>query len=838
MRQYIDTVQDSAGNALYNASIQVLNAQSGAAATIYSDNGVTVISPSIVTTDLTGQYKFFAPDGYYTLKFSYRGVLYKTLTPVAIFDGAVEALITDVGAANALSATQRPFPAAYAAGLRVRVKVANTNTGATTLNINSLGARPIVLNNGGALGGGELIADDIITLDYDGASWILDSPSLFPGFVRSADEIAASVTPSSFLYPVGDLRRYGAKGDGSTDDSAAFQRAVSTGFVVIPKGYSFKIVTPATKTGAIAIRGEGPLSKILCDSTVLTVTAGSDSIVDNFWMENITAPWIITRNPANWVLPAYATLQQSNTVLGYQPTNGDTDIWDATSFTANQTGGSSTMTVTAVSVGPLDVGMTMTGTGVTAGSYIVKQLTGSEGSTGTYQVSNTVGFASTTVTTLALTTPQRNQNVGPTLVFTGNAERIQVSRIFGRFVRIDMLDTRNSTVRDCNFRGGKGVWGSINFDNATNGLQTGQYNQALNNVIRYASNNPIIFQNNYYCLVEGNTVELSGESGIKCAGGDGRRCFYASVIGNIANQMYYDGIDLVTNFPVTDVQECYHKAVGNYCYGNAGDGINFDGRYNSCVGNTFVKNGRYGLYSGQSYSLVQGNYFHDNNQERNAAFSECAGGPGGNMIEGNKFWMGAGANSAAINITGIHYVANNYAIGGNFTFEAVRAEFLSNNIDDSTGFQTDQSFIFNLTNSGGTLQHRFLAQSGAVALGNYQSRVNSASSTLTNTPTATDSSTAMAAGGKIGSASTNVFWIDTAAQIAANALLSASIAINTTGTALAVRCQLISLNINGVTRVRPCLSFSNAATGAAFALTTANIGSGTEIQVQFYGKLT
>lgn len=42
---------------------------------------------------------------------------------------------------------------------------------------------------------------------------------------RSSREVAASVTPSNYDYQPEDIRRYGAVGDGATDDSAAFTRA-------------------------------------------------------------------------------------------------------------------------------------------------------------------------------------------------------------------------------------------------------------------------------------------------------------------------------------------------------------------------------------------------------------------------------------------------------------------------------------------------------------------------------------------------------------------------------------------------------------------------------------
>jgi hypothetical protein len=57
-----------------------------------------------------------------------------------------------------------------------------------------------------------------------------------------------------------------------------------------------------------------------------------------------------------------------------------------------------TMTVTVITSGPIYPGMVITGTGVTAGTRIVSQLTGTDGSTGTYQVSVSQTVASTTIT--------------------------------------------------------------------------------------------------------------------------------------------------------------------------------------------------------------------------------------------------------------------------------------------------------------------------------------------------------------------------------------------------------------------------------------------------------
>ncbi|PVX61244.1 phage cement protein [Paraburkholderia unamae] len=57
-----------------------------------------------------------------------------------------------------------------------------------------------------------------------------------------------------------------------------------------------------------------------------------------------------------------------------------------------------TLTVTAVTTGQLNVGETISGTGVTSGTQILSQLTGTAGGVGTYQLSAAQTVASTTIT--------------------------------------------------------------------------------------------------------------------------------------------------------------------------------------------------------------------------------------------------------------------------------------------------------------------------------------------------------------------------------------------------------------------------------------------------------
>lgn len=94
------------------------------------------------------------------------------------FDSAFYA--ADSGAADALVVTFSPAPSAYAAGMRLLVRVANTNTTVTTINVNSLGVKTIKKNGSTDLAAGDIIAGQIIDLAYDSVSGTFQMANTLP----------------------------------------------------------------------------------------------------------------------------------------------------------------------------------------------------------------------------------------------------------------------------------------------------------------------------------------------------------------------------------------------------------------------------------------------------------------------------------------------------------------------------------------------------------------------------------------------------------------------------------------------------------------------------------
>lgn len=113
----------------------------------------------------------------------------------------------DSGAADAYVITPSPAYTAYEEGMRVVFRATNANTGASTMNVNSLGAIAIQNADATALSAGEIVSGGIYELTYDANTtpdrWVLTSPSsLIPATMlpTTVEAIAGlAVTDSNFI---------------------------------------------------------------------------------------------------------------------------------------------------------------------------------------------------------------------------------------------------------------------------------------------------------------------------------------------------------------------------------------------------------------------------------------------------------------------------------------------------------------------------------------------------------------------------------------------------------------------------------------------------------------
>lgn len=97
------------------------------------------------------------------------------LAPIALGDNdpriPQNVYANDSGSANTYAITLGTPPASYVAGQLYLFKAANANTGASTLNVNSLGAKSLKTPSGATLLSGYIAAGQVVLVEYDGTNF-------------------------------------------------------------------------------------------------------------------------------------------------------------------------------------------------------------------------------------------------------------------------------------------------------------------------------------------------------------------------------------------------------------------------------------------------------------------------------------------------------------------------------------------------------------------------------------------------------------------------------------------------------------------------------------------
>lgn len=136
------------------------------------------------------------------------------------------------GSANAITLTLSPAPT-YGQPLTVKFRASNTNTGATTIDVNGLGTKSIKKMSGGSLV--DLVAGDIVSgghyeISYDGVQFQLTT--LYNSGIISVSQGNLNTSTGTFS----------ALATGSTGSGSSF--FISTGVVTLPGGqYGFELQT-------------------------------------------------------------------------------------------------------------------------------------------------------------------------------------------------------------------------------------------------------------------------------------------------------------------------------------------------------------------------------------------------------------------------------------------------------------------------------------------------------------------------------------------------------------------------------------------------------------------
>jgi len=110
---------------------------------------------------------------------------------------------TCAGSANTYAITLTPAPSAYTAGMTILFKPSASNTGASTVNVNSLGARNVKSTFGADPGANEIYASNYALMTYDGTNFILLNPAGgTTGSVVTTDDVDDTPVDAATTAPI------------------------------------------------------------------------------------------------------------------------------------------------------------------------------------------------------------------------------------------------------------------------------------------------------------------------------------------------------------------------------------------------------------------------------------------------------------------------------------------------------------------------------------------------------------------------------------------------------------------------------------------------------------
>jgi hypothetical protein len=178
-------------------------------------------------------------------------------------------LIGGISGADTITGALTPAITAYAAGQMFYFVAAGTNTGAVTLNINSLGAKAVTRDGSTALVAGDIASGEIVVVVYDGTRFQMISPNTFNGTLPVANGGTGQTSYTNGQLLIGNTT-------GNTLTKATL--TAGTG------------VTITNGAGSITIAAAGLPVMNIVSGTTQTAVAGNQYVLTNASATTVTLP--------------------------------------------------------------------------------------------------------------------------------------------------------------------------------------------------------------------------------------------------------------------------------------------------------------------------------------------------------------------------------------------------------------------------------------------------------------------------------------------------------------------------------------------------------------------
>lgn len=207
-----------------------------------------------------------------------------------------ETFLVTASGTDTYAATPSPALSSYVTNQKYYVLFTNANTGAATLNLNTLGVKAIKKTGSTALSAGDIAAGQIVTLIYDGTNFQIGGGAGGSGLTNSAvnNELMKSngtnaVASGLFSSTAGDLtlgtslagtaRTITAAGSGSNVDLVLFSKgsgniiaSSSTGSFSASSGTNANLALSTSGTGVTVISANTALTNSVFDAVKISHT--------------------------------------------------------------------------------------------------------------------------------------------------------------------------------------------------------------------------------------------------------------------------------------------------------------------------------------------------------------------------------------------------------------------------------------------------------------------------------------------------------------------------------------------------------------------------------------
>ena len=177
--------------------------------------------------------------------------------------GQAGTLATEAGVADAYVINPSPAITAYAAGQTFRFAPINANTGASTLSVSGLTAQAILTGDSKPLAGGELVANRLVQVTFDGSNFLLagsqssvtltdDDPGAAVGPTIDLKRVSASPAGND---DIGTIRSFGQDSGGNETEYARIETEIKSPTDGVEEGaINFRVADGATGDTGLVLR--------------------------------------------------------------------------------------------------------------------------------------------------------------------------------------------------------------------------------------------------------------------------------------------------------------------------------------------------------------------------------------------------------------------------------------------------------------------------------------------------------------------------------------------------------------------------------------------------------